>query len=155
MATISNRPITPAQVRAIHVALSRRGIDDDTYRGILRERFDAGTCKTLTRRQASDLLAALGRALPRPPGTRGPRPRPRRQAAAPNVRRMVSPAQRQLIGRLAAEVVWRTADGYSRWLRDNQGLERVSTSEQAARVIEGLKAIQRRRGAPRCAVSQK
>ena len=155
MATISNHPITPAQVRAIHVALSRRGIGDDVYRGILRERFDVDTCKALTRRQASDLLAALGRALPRPPGTQQPRPRPRRRATAPNVRRMASPAQQQLIGQLALEVTWWTADGYRRWLQDNQGLERVSTSDQAARVIEGLKAIQRRRGAPKCAARQR
>ena len=145
MATISDRPITAAQVRAIHVALSRRGIDDDTYREMLRKRFDVDTCKALTRRQASGLLAALGQGLPRPPGSREPRPRPPRRATAPNVHRMASPAQRRLIDRLASEIAWRTTDGYRHWLRDNQGLERVSTSEQAVRVIEGLKAIQRRR----------
>ena len=69
MAEVSRRPITPAQVRAIHVAISRSGIDDETYRGILYERYGVETSKALTRRQASELLSRLGRPLPRPPGT--------------------------------------------------------------------------------------
>ena len=118
--------------RAIHVALPGRGLNDGAYRGLLRERFDVDTCKALTRRQASDLLATLGQALPRPPGAR--RSRTRKPApTGPNVRRMVSPAQRELINELAGEIGWREPDGFLHWLRHNQGLERVSTSDQAAR----------------------
>ena len=146
MATISDRPITPAQIRAIHVALPRRGLDDDEYRGLLRDRFNVDTCKALTRRQASELLLALGRALPRPPGGRKPRrrrPAPRAKAA-PNVQRMITPGQRELIETLAREIVWREPDGYRRWLGKFMSLERVTTAAQAARVIEGLKAMRRR-----------
>lgn len=146
MAAVSDRPITPAQIRAIHVALPGRGLDDGSYREFLRERFGVDTCKALTRRQASDLLATLGQALSRPPGAR--RPRTRKPApTGPNVSRMVSPAQRELINELAGEIAWREAGGYDHWLHHNQGLERVSTSDQAARVITGLKAIRRRHDA--------
>lgn len=146
MAVISERPITPAQIRAIHVALSQRGIDDDDYRGLLRERFDVDSCKALTRRQASDLLVVLGQALPQPPGTHKPRRRAKRPAGS-NVHLMASPEQRRLIAELAGEIAWGTPDGYQGWLRRNQGLERVSTSVHAVRVIEGLKAIRSRRRA--------
>ncbi len=146
MATISTRPITPAQIQAIHVALRSRGIDDGDYRAALREQFQVDTCKALTRRQASELLATLGQALPRPPGPA--RPRSRKPApTGPNVSRMISPAQRELITKLAGEIAWREPDGYPHWLRHNQRLERVSTSDQAARVITGLKAIRRRQDA--------
>ena len=147
MATISDRPITPAQIRAIHVALPRRGIDDDEYRDLLRDRFGVDTCKKLNHRQASELLLALGRALPQPPGeTRKPRrrqPAPRAKAGA-NVRQMITPGQRQLIETLAGEIAWREPDGYQRWLGKFMSLERVATAAQAARVIEGLKAMRRR-----------
>ena len=147
MVTISDRPITPAQIRAIHAALPRRGLDDDEYRGLLRDRFNVDTCKALTRRQASELLLALGRALPQPPGgKRKPRrrqPAPRAKAGT-NLRRMITSAQRELIETLAGEIAWREPGGYRRWLGKFMSLERVTTAAQAARVIEGLKAMRRR-----------
>ena len=157
MAQISDRPITPAQVRAIHVALSARGIDDDTYRERLERAYGVRTCKDLTRRQASELLRGLGQRLAQPPGSRpaphraaAPSPsRPadvpyRRRAVAPGVTRLPSPAQRRLIAELSREVDWREADGYTRWLEKNMGLARVASADHARRVIEGLKAIRRR-----------
>lgn len=145
-AGISDQPITPAQVRAIHVALPRRGIDDDEYRGLLRDRFDVDTCKALTRRQASELLNVLGRALPHPPGRgpRAPRLRAPRERARPGVTRMATPAQRRLVDEIAGEIAWREPNGFRRWLHRNMSLDRVSTAVQAARVIEGLKAMRRR-----------
>ena len=151
MAEISERAITAAQVRAIHVALHRRGIDDEDYRALLRGEFDAGSCKDLTRRQASALLTQLGRPLRNPPGT--PPPRPARTAPQPSaaaqpppkgVARLATPLQRRFIADLVAEIAWRHEDGYRRWLKSNMGLARVATSVQAARVIEGLKALKRR-----------
>ena len=146
MPEISNRPITPSQVRAIHVALSRQRIDDADYRARLRSGWGVTTSKALTRRQASELLEELRVPLPRPPGAKAERPpRPRRRAA-PGTVVMVSPAQRRLIGEIAAEIDWRASDGYARWLRSSFGLERVSTSADAARVINGLRAMRRRAG---------
>ena len=137
-----DRPITPAQVRSIHIALHRQGIDDETYRGMLYERWGVASCKALTRRQASDLLTRLGRPLKRGPPERPPAPRP--EPLPEGAVRLATRAQRELIAELAAEVEWREAQGYAGWLRANMHLKRVATSAQAARVINGLKAMVRR-----------
>ena len=153
MAVISDRPITPSQVRAIHVALSRQGIDDETYRAMLHDRFGVASCKALTRRQASELLNHFGRPLPRPPGS-GPAPTARRRAAqaaqrgmtrpGPGVVRLATALQRLLIEDLVREIPWRAPDGYQRWLRNTMQMERPATMSQASKVIEGLKAMKRR-----------
>ena len=147
MPEISNTKfITGAQIKAIHVAVARRGIDEEDYRDMLREGWGVDTCKALTRRQGSEFLRHLGAKLRNPPGSRRPRPRPAasRQTLPDGVIRLASPAQRQLIGELAREIAWREPDGYAGWLKKNQGLERVATTSQAARVIEGLKALKRK-----------
>ena len=149
MPEISHRPITPAQVKAIHVALAAHGIPDNEYRERLRTDYGAKSCKDLTRRQASELLRRLGIPLKRPPGARAPRPaRPRKPRApdAPGITRLPSPLQRRLIDELASEIPWRVEYGYSLWLKSNMDLDRVATAEQASNVIEGLKAIKRRGG---------
>ena len=147
MAEISDAKfITTAQIRAIHVALARRGIDDDDYREILQSGWGVDTCKALTRRQASELLRHLGAKLRNPPGSPGTRQRTAasRQRLPKGVTRLVSSEQRRLIADLVGEIAWREPDGYAGWLKKNQGLERVATASQAARVIEGLKALKRR-----------
>ena len=53
-------------------------------------------------------------------------------------------SQRALIEEIRARVEWREPEGYAGWLRTNMGVERIATSAQAARVIEGLKAMARR-----------
>ena len=133
--------ITRAQVRAVHAAKSRMGLDDDTYRAILEERYGVRSCKQLSRRQATELLTGLGRPLPRPA-----RERQRRAPRLPKgAGRLVTPAQRELIAEIAGEIEWAGAGGYEGWLRSNMGIDRVATSEQGVRVIQGLLAIRRRR----------
>ena len=149
MAEISTRPITTAQIKAIHVALAYHGIPDREYRERLHTDYEAKSCKDLTRRQASALLRRLGLPLKRPPGTQAPRaPRPtRNRTGTPSgVTRLPSAPQHQLIDALAAEIEWRVPDGYTLWLQRNMGLNRVATTEQASKVIQGLKAIKRRGG---------
>ena len=146
MPELTDRPITRAQVRAIHVAIARQGIENEDYRARLRAGWGVTTSKALTRRQASQLLHELQ--VPMPAITRKehpPRPRQRRRGPVGAVR-MISPAQRALIEELAAEIDWLEPDGYRRWLRSNMGLERVASAEQAARVIQGLLAMRRRGG---------
>ena len=58
----------------------------------------------------------------------------------------MTPEQRKLIEELAVEIAWRESDGYAGWLRANMDLERVATSDQAAKVIQGLLAMRRRQG---------
>lgn len=134
-------PITKAQIRAVHAAARARGLTDDEYRDRLEAEAGVRTCKGLTRRQAAafiDGLAGRKRAAPRP---RRPRPAPVPAGAV----RMITPAQRRLIGELSAEIEWRADDGFRRWLRSSFGLERPpATSSEAAKVVEGLLAMRRR-----------
>lgn len=51
--------IAPRQIKAIHAAKGKLGMDDDTYRDTLRERFGVESCKGLTWGQAEELLDAL------------------------------------------------------------------------------------------------
>lgn len=145
-AGISERPITGSQIRAIHVALSAKGIEDADYRRLLAEFGDgAESCKDLTRRQASDLLARLGRPLRNPPA--GGRPKAPRAPAQPKfegVAELATPLQRSLIAELAAEVEWHPQGGLESWCRASFGFRRPATRAQAAKAIEGLKAVKRR-----------
>lgn len=154
-----NKPITKAQIKSIHVALSRHRIDDATYRAKLDVMFGVGSCKQLSRRDASVLLKSLGYKLgyqvqncakfghPAPPN---PRTRGARGVAStpPNAKKLPagvvalpSPAQQRFIADLVSEVDWHVEGGYFRWLKKNMSLTRVATAAQAARVIEGLKAL--------------
>ena len=146
MAEIStSRPITAAQVRAIHIALSRNGIDDDVYRGMLRNLFDgAGSCKELSRAQASRLLDALGCKLRHAPGTHRRREkRPRPKPAANGITALPTPAQRELIAELVRELGWSDAH-YRGWLDKFMGVSRIATRGDASHAIEGLKIVSRR-----------
>ena len=114
------------------------------------------SCKALTRREASELLDALGRPLPHPPGRSAlgerraeasARHAPTPPSAADNVVGLATPAQRALIAELAERVEWRIDGGYDAWLRASHGLSAVRTDEEARDVIEALKAMARRAGA--------
>lgn len=137
--------ITPAQVRAIHAALSYRGIDDDTYRAALREHWQVDTCKALTRAEANALLNRLnGRQGRKPTLRKQPirnphQPAPVRQASG-NVVRLATRKQRDLIDALVLEINW-TGGGYAAWLCRSLGLTGVRTTGDASRVINGLKGL--------------
>lgn len=137
-------PITPSQVRSIHVAVAALGLADADYRGLLRRRYGVDSCKGLDRRQASDLLASLGRPPPGRPG-RGGAGRGRRRSA-PNVVALATAAQRRYIAELAERVEWRAGGGLAAWMKASLGIEAVRTVEEASAVIEGLKAMCRRAG---------
>lgn len=146
MDVISERPITPAQIRSIHVAKARARLDDERYRAQLA-RFGASSCTELTRRQASELLLSFGRPLPNRPGRSKPRPERKRQAKLPaNAVRLATRAQRELIEELAGRVEWREENGLARWMRANHGIDAARTDGEASAVIEGLKAMLRRAG---------
>lgn len=51
--------IAPSQIKAIHAVINKLGIDDDTYRHILSERYKAKSCKDLSWKQAEELLESL------------------------------------------------------------------------------------------------
>ena len=144
MPEISGKPITKAQVRAIHVALSRNKIDDAEYRERLRRGWGVASCTELSRKQASGLLRSLGVALKNPPGERPRPPNPRPARLPDNVLRLATPEQRRLITELAMEIVWREEDGFERWLQHNLRIDAVRSAADAVLVIEGLKNMARR-----------
>jgi len=135
-------PITPGQIKLIHVMLARQKIDDDDYRALLESLYGVDTCKNLTRKQANELLTRLGAGQkPQPAQAAKPAP-PRRRD--PNVAALATPAQHQLIRELIHEVKWRMqppAAAYAAWLQHNQSLDKVRTTTEAAKVIRGLKAL--------------
>ena len=135
-----SRPISTSQIRAIKTAQRSAGLEDADYRTLLRRRFGVDSCTQLDVRQANALLLHLWGGRKRAPAPKAKRP-PRLPAG---VERLATPAQTRLIGELAGEIDWREPEGYRRWLAANQNLERVATSKQAARVIEGLRALKRR-----------
>ena len=134
-------PITKAQIKAIHVALSRQGIEDGIYRQKLRLMFDVGSCKALSRQQATTLLKSLG--LPAPKPARQARPRRATRTQGDNIIALPTPAQMQFISDLRREIAWNRHDGYQCWLRRYLGITRIRTSVEAARAIEGLKGVKR------------
>lgn len=132
-------PITPGQVKLIHVMLTRQKIDDDDYRALLESLYGVDTCKNLTRKQANELLTRLGAG--QKPQAAKPAP-PRRRD--PNVVALATPAQHRLIRALIHEVKWRMqppAAAYAAWLQRNQSLDKVRTTTEAAKVVRGLKAL--------------
>ena len=135
-------PITPGQVKLIHVMLTRQKIDDDDYRTLLESLYGVDTCKNLTRKQANELLTRLGAGQkPKPAQAAKPAP-PRRRD--PNVVALATPAQHRLIRALIHEVKWRMqppAAAYAAWLQHNQSLDKVRTTTEAAKVVRGLKAL--------------
>ena len=137
-------PITPGQIKLIHVMLTRQKIDDDDYRALLESLYGVDTCKNLTRQQANELLTRLGAGQkPQPAQAAKPKPAPPRRRD-PNVVALATPAQHQLIRELIHEVKWRMqppAAAYAAWLQRNQSLDKVRTTTEAAKVIRGLKAL--------------
>lgn len=62
--------IAPSQIKAIHATCGKLGLDDDTYRAMLMDRYGVDSCKRLTWRQAKELLESLnGGNSPQPPLT--------------------------------------------------------------------------------------
>lgn len=137
------RPITKAQIRAIHTLKGLRGLDDDAYRDLLEAETGHRSSVHLDVAQANRVLNALG--IDKKPGKRAtPGPRTRPKPLPPGVVRMVTKRQLRLIEELRSEIEWRAQDGYERWLKKNLGVDRVTASHHAARVIEGLKGLKRR-----------
>lgn len=85
-------PITPGQVKLIHVMLGKQGIDDDWYRELLEDLYGVDTCKKLTRKQANELLTRLGA---------GQKPKAAKPAK-PTQPKAAKPAPRRRDGNVAA-----------------------------------------------------
>ncbi len=104
-------PITPAQIRAIHAACTRHGVDDDAYRHQIHllfgeQAWDANkqryTCLRLSRAQATTLIKAVNRGKRYPPRKpTSPRPARRRARAGATPDNVVE------LATLAQKLSWR------------------------------------------------
>ena len=142
------KPITPAQIKAIHTLAGRLHLEDKAYRAIIA-RLGQGvtTSKDLTQREASAVIREMVGKLCKdsaPARDRPERPKaPRTADTGGNVVALVTPAQAGLIVALITEINWHGQGGFAAWLQKNMGIAKVQTKEQAQRVINGLKGLKR------------
>jgi len=146
------RPIHPKQIRIIKMAQRQLGLDDSAYRDLLEKMFGETSCKALSADQANELIDELqkkGFALvtdkkprewPSQGGARGQRPAGTPRGGA-KVVGLATAAELSKIDALAGLIAWQYEDGLQRWLKARFGLDRVRTSGEAYRVIEGLKKM--------------
>lgn len=137
-ATTKDLPVTPAQVKAIHVLKAKVAMTDEDYEAML----SGYRCKSslqLTRYEASELISRLikltngkTRAFSETKTVRMPT----------NVTRLATLQQMKTIKYLADRVKWKAGeDGFALWIRKQFGLQRIATTVDASKVIRGLNVL--------------
>lgn len=134
MSDINNK-----QKGLIKMAQKQVGMTDPDYRLLLKEMFDVTSCTELSYDQASRLIDELKQR-----GFEIKKKAAPRRPTGKNVTHMASPAQFALIGKLEDQVAWRLRNGFDCWLRKVINTEKIKTSTQASKVIEGLKFMAKR-----------
>jgi hypothetical protein len=150
------KQIEPKQTQLLHIAKSQCKLSDVEYRDLLagHSKDKKTSSKDLTYSEADAVLNYFVKTLGFKIRTRGCNPlflkdcnplfsRPAR-ARGPlpgNVTALPSPDQLKLIDALGAQVAWKYADGFQRWLAKYVKTDKIRTSAQASRCIEGLKGM--------------
>ena len=140
----------------IKMAQRKLGVDDATYRAMLRDGYGVDSCTKLSADQADILIDRLqaqgfnfeprkanrqwrkhthGGGLRRPVGT------PRK--GLDKVVTMATAAEIEKINAIASLIFWRFEDGLQRFLEKRMGIKggKVRTADEAYRAIEGLKKM--------------
>lgn len=126
--------INRKQIQLLHVAKTQLGLDDGLYREILHNLFGAASSKELTGMQANNLIEHFKR--------KGFKPKPQPRKRIKGVIGLPSPRQTELIEILKANIMWHAgADGFKLWLNKRMHISKITTKQDAARVIEGLKGM--------------
>jgi hypothetical protein len=148
--------IRPKQIRIIKMAQRRLGLDDATYRAMLRQGYGVDSCTRLNAVQADALIDRLqkqgfefkptkanrqwrkrthGGGLRRPVGT------PRQ--GKDKVVTLATAAEIEKINAIASLISWRYENGLQLFLERRMGIKggRVRTADEAYRAIEGLKKM--------------
>lgn len=137
-ATTRDLPVTPAQVKAIHVLKAQLGMTDDDYASLL----SGYRCKSslqLTRFEASE---CIGRLIQLANGKKRNFGETKTIRMPSNVTRLATCQQMQTINHLASRVRWKAGeDGFALWIRKQFGLQRIATTKDASMVIRGLKGL--------------
>lgn len=158
---ITKDRLSPAQLRALQAQRRSLGLDEETYRRALKQYrcytaapdgalgwpTQGAPCTSsrhLSRAQARSLITRWGIAgAPVGKPYTGSRVEAREEQAA-GVTPLSTPAQRALIGRLVAEVQWRTEDGFHRWMASRSSPLRgraMRSFFDAEAVIDALKNL--------------
>lgn len=131
---------TKAQVREIWARARQRGLTDETLHQLVSAETGSDSIRALNKTQADKVIVALG-------GVQHQRKRSRtaqarRQKAG--VKQMVTQAQIDLITFLLAELGW-TIASLEKFCKRQVKRDKPTTTEEANKVIEGMKAILKRR----------
>lgn len=138
-------PSTKKQRQLIAIGCSHVGIDADMRHQILFDRYGVDSSTKLSKIQAEDFLRDLAgkgfKIKPKKPARsrRSSDGVARRPGAG--VVRIASQAEHAKIDAVAALVPWRVENGMVLWLQKRFGIDRVRTSMEAWKVIEGLKKM--------------
>lgn len=147
--------IRPKQIRIIKMAQRSLGLDDATYRAMLRQGYGVDSCTALNAVQADALIDRLqaqgfefkptkpqqawkqrthGGRLRRPVGG------PRKQG---KVIGLATAAEIEKINAIASLISWRYENGLQLFLAKRMGIKggKVRTADEAYRAIEGLKKM--------------
>lgn len=158
----SPKPITPAQIKAIHTMARQLGMFSEAGEKLpayidLIARHGEGVI-TSTQMLSSQASAAI-RELEDRLGTKTTQAktaarqgidkakaaakRPPTPNSQGNVVAMATPGQRDLINNLLAEINWHAHGGFAPWLKKYYGLTEVKTKEQAQKVINGMMGLKK------------
>jgi hypothetical protein len=137
--------IEPKQKQLIHIAQSQCKLSDVEYRDIIagQTKGKKTSSKDLTYFEADAVINYFVKTLGFKIVGRDRRSRrsPARRSSARNVTFLPSTDQLNMIDTLKVQIQWQLADGFQRWLAKYIKTDRVRTSAQAQRAIEGLKGM--------------
>lgn len=136
-----------AWLALIHVAQVQLNLSDTAYRAMLKERYGVSSAKDLAPSQGEDLIDYFKGLGFTPVRKAKPctfcAPRPPRETIPMNITYAASPGQLSMIKRLRNDIRWRTAAGFTRWLKKYFGIIEIKTSIEASQVIYALKGLWR------------
>lgn len=142
-------PINGKQKTVIKMAQGKLLIDDETYRGMLEDRYKVRSCTKLTFNQASEFIKELeGKGFTLIPG-KSKQPAPKKSPRPPISRNdskivgLATKGEREKVDQLAALIQWRVENGLELFLEARMKIKngRVRTSREAYLAIEGLKKM--------------
>jgi hypothetical protein len=133
------QPKTTAQLRAIYGLAKKRGLDNDELHALVKEHTRKASIARLNVTEADAVIAQLGG---EPLAARRTIQHRRRQAG---VNQVVQPGQLQYIASLASQRDW-SPESLQDFCRRQAGHFPLRTTKDANKVIEALKAMNKREG---------
>jgi hypothetical protein len=138
-------PSTKKQRQLIAIGCSQVGIDADMRHQILFDRYGVDSSTKLSKIQAEEFLRDLAgkgfKINPKKPARSRKSPDGVARKPGAGVVRIASQAEHAKIEALAGLIHWRIENGFAAWLQKRFRIDRVRTSMEAFRVIEGLKKM--------------